>query len=114
MQWAKKIVDVQTSYMLGESPAAVDRVTGILYINPFIYPMMSEEEKKFVIEHECAHIDGQLIDEEATDELASARHFRKGNSLMATVFSLAKILPAGHPRIEKQLLRAEYYDKFKK
>src|SRR4051812_27850720 len=111
MAWAKHITAVKARYDLGATPAAVNRVTGVLFINPAIYNRLTKEEKKFVIAHEMAHLEGEFLEEEPTDALASVNHFKNGGSLKASVYALAKVLPEGHPRIEMQLLRAEIYDK---
>jgi hypothetical protein len=100
---------------LGNSPAAVNPSTGILYINPLIWPRLSEDEKDQIIFHELGHLKGYTTNEMKADEIAHQLYTSgkegKKRSLKSTVYLLQKILPSNHPRIEAQLLRAEKTDR---
>lgn len=108
--WATKVRGVRYRNDLGNSPAAVGRTTGIIFINPRIWPTLTKDEQYFIICHEWAHIKGQLMDEKKTDALAFKRYVKSGRSLKATIYALAKILDLENPRVAAQLYRARKYD----
>ena len=110
VHWAKEVTGVQWRYDLGNSPAAVGRTTGIIFLNPYTWPTLTKDEQYFIICHEWAHIKGQLMDETKTDALAFKKYVKSGRSLKASIYALAKILDNENPRIASQLYRARKYD----
>jgi len=55
---------------LQDSPAAIDRTNGILYINPKLFNRLTPFQKKFVKYHEMGHYKFQTSDELVADAYA--------------------------------------------
>ena len=55
---------------LQDSPAAIDRTNGILYINPTLFNRLTPFQKKFVKYHEMGHYKFQTSDELVADAYA--------------------------------------------
>jgi hypothetical protein len=55
---------------LQDSPAAIDRTNGILYINPILFNRLTPFQKKFVKHHEMGHYKFQTSDELVADAYA--------------------------------------------
>lgn len=53
-----------------DSPAAIDRTNGILYINPILFNRLTPFQKKFVKYHEMGHYKFQTSDELVADAYA--------------------------------------------
>jgi len=66
----KKELEIQYTEDIGSTPAAVDRFAGVLYINPSIFPKLTDFQKKFIIAHEEGHYYLDTSDEFKADEYA--------------------------------------------
>jgi hypothetical protein len=113
--WAKGITAVQFVTDLGDTPAAVDRYSGIIYLNGRMWPTLTKDQKFFVLLHEWAHIQLQSTDEKAVDKLAFEEYSRRGYSLKQSVNALTRLLNFSdrehYERAYLQLQRAIQYDK---
>ena len=65
-----KTIYTTTADFLRESPAAIDRTQGILYINPKLFNRLTPFQKKFVKAHEMGHYKYQTSDEVVADAYA--------------------------------------------
>lgn len=112
---ANKIVEVRLHYFLGASPAAVSHRTGIFYVNPYVWPTLTDDQKYQTIYHEIGHL-ALGTDNEILADAYSHKEYTKNKkrSLKSTVFFLQKILHPEHPRVIKQLERAKKTDQKRK
>lgn len=99
---------------LGNTPARVNRKTGVMYISVKHMQQMPKEHRLFVMLHEMGHMVLQTTDEVAADNWAFNEYARRGHSLNASVKALTSILndqnPEHHWRMYLQLERAKKYD----
>lgn len=114
--WAKKVTGWTWHPGLGNSPAAVSRSTGMLFLNPRIWPNLTDAEKRFILEHEFAHIRGRVTDELATDRLAFAKYVKHPqHSLRAAMSALIKNFNFNNPehmaRLEAMLNMAQQHER---
>jgi hypothetical protein len=97
------------------TPASVDRNTGVLYINLKIWNKIKVwEHRFFILLHEYAHVALNTSDELAVDEYAFKLYAQRGLSLTKSVTALADLLNANNKdhcwRTYKQLERAKEFD----
>ncbi|HNA38721.1 MAG TPA: hypothetical protein PLR84_04385 [Chitinophagales bacterium] len=76
------------------SPAAVNRKTGELFINKKRWSNIKAEHRVFILLHELAHCILDTSDEMAVDALAHTWYLQLGYSLSESVFALTKVLHA--------------------
>ena len=100
---------------IGDSPAAIDRSRGILYLNPDIMRTLTPFQQKFVYWHEMGHYHLDTSDEiqadaYAFDQLAGTEF----QSLKQCLKSLREVLsednPTLKPRYDALLIRAFEWD----
>lgn len=65
-----KTVYTTIAPFIQDSPAAIDRTNGILYINPILFNRLTPFQKKFVKYHEMGHYKFQTSDEVTADAYA--------------------------------------------
>lgn len=98
-----KTVYTTIAPFIQDSPAAVDRTNGILYINPKLYNRLTPFQKKFVKYHELGHYKLQTSDEIAADAYAfdklAGTEFR---SLKQALGCIRQILDDKNPTKKKR------------
>ncbi len=97
------------------TPASVDRNTGVLYINLKVWNKIKVwEHRFFVLLHEYAHVVLNTSDELAVDKLAFELYAKYGCSLTKSVTALSELLNNNNPdhcwRTYLQLERAKEFD----
>jgi hypothetical protein len=108
----KKIVRTEyVSNLPGNSPAAVNPKTGVLYINEPVFSRLPKATQDFIIEHETAHLTADTRSEIKADEVAFASYVKKGKSLKGAVNALYGQLnphtnPEHYQRLYRQTVRA--------
>lgn len=112
-KWASDITQIKYAE-LGDSPAAVDRETGVMYVNPDFEGKLDEDQWYFIFLHELGHLKKQTKNELIADEWAHKQYLKEGRSLKKSVFALTDLLPGTKPedleRVKRQLKRAEIAD----
>lgn len=110
--------------VLDDSPAAVHRKTGVMYVNPEMlqeiarmYNLNAKEKEAFfffVFLHEWAHLVADTDDELTADALAHREYMKRGYSLKQSVFAHTRLLRFDKTedfiRANLQLKRAQQYD----
>jgi hypothetical protein len=100
---------------LGNTPAKVNRTTGVMYISVRHMKAMPKEHRLFVMLHEMGHVVQQTTDEVAADAWAFKQYADMGYSLNASVKALTQVLDDHDPehnwRMYLQLERAKKYDR---
>ncbi len=108
-------VKVVWSDKIGKSPAAIDRVSGVLYLHPVYYRRLSPFHQNFVYWHEVGHYTLDTSDEIKADAYAfdvlAGTEFR---SLKQSLTALSEVLspdnPSLLPRYKALVLRALRWD----
>lgn len=99
---------------LGNTPARVNRRTGVMEISVKHFKEMPMEHRLFVMLHEKAHVELQTTDENLADAQAFKEYADLGYSLRESVKALTRVLNQNNPdhywRMYQQLKRAEQYD----
>jgi hypothetical protein len=99
---------------MGETPAKVNRFTGIIKLNPDKWFKIAKPFRKFIIQHEKGHYYLNTSDELLADSFAS-EHFlgSEKQSLKNSIRALSDVLPFNNPehkiRLERQIKRALQY-----
>ena len=98
-----KTIYTTTADFIQDSPAAIDRERGVLYINPKLFNKLTPFQRKFVKHHELGHYKYQTSDElvadaHAFDELAGTE-FR---SLKQALGCISEILDNSNPSKQKR------------
>lgn len=87
-----------TEPFMQDTPAAVNRDTGIIYINPVLYATLTPFQQKFVLQHELGHYRLQTSSELKADAYAFAQlagtEFR---SLKQSLGCISEILGKDNP-----------------
>jgi|GEM_PF-2369850 len=114
MNWARSISEVVEVPDLGDTPAAVNRKTGVVYINARLKGQLTKDQWFFILLHEQGHLVLQTTDEKAVDAWAFDEYVKRGYKLSESVYALTKVLnfstPEHFERAENQLKRAQQYD----
>jgi hypothetical protein len=84
-------------------PAAVDRKTGILYINQNIWHDLSAATQRFVLNHEAGHLEANTSDEFLADSIAFDKYIKQSDSLKDAVKGMSDGL---------SFTKQEHYDRF--
>lgn len=89
-QWTNKIIGVQilSNDHLRGSYAAVDVITGVMYINRQLWPRLSEDMQYFILCHEFCHLKYNTDNEFSVDNEAFKMYVKTGRSLRQMVQSL--------------------------
>lgn len=98
-----KTIYTTTADFIQDSPAAIDRERGVLYINPKLFNKLTPFQRKFVKHHELGHYKYQTSDElvadaHAFDQLAGTE-FR---SLKQALGCISEILDNSNPSKQKR------------
>lgn len=97
----------RTDGEMRDTPAAVDRETGVMYINPRLYNRLTPFEQKFVRLHEEGHYKLNTSDEIAADGYAFDRlagtEFRSLKQCVQCLNTILDDTKAGH-RVRKEAL----------
>ncbi len=102
-KWAPGITAIEHAD-LGESPAAVNRETGVMYINPDF--KLTGDQWYFIMLHEMGHLAEQTKDELTADAWAHKQYLKeKKRSLKESVFALTDLLTF---QKEEDFIRARY------
>lgn len=72
--------------------AAINRKTGVLYINPLKFFTLSPTHQKFLLYHELGHFVQNTKSEILADRYAMERFFREGGALSDALKAMSKIL----------------------
>lgn len=114
-RWAKGITDIKLVTDLGNTPASVDRDTGVVYINNKMRSRISADEWHFILLHELGHLILQSSDEKEVDAWAFDQYAKRGGKLSKSVYALTNVLNFTSPehleRANLQLRRAQLFDK---
>ncbi|MDJ1494544.1 hypothetical protein QNI19_16485 [Cytophagaceae bacterium DM2B3-1] len=116
-QWAKGITSIRVVEKLPRnSPAAVNKRTGEMLVMRSYWESLNDDQKKFIREHENAHLTAQTKNELLADEIAFNEYVKGGNSLKNAVNVLADTLqpdsnPEHYKRLYNQTVRALAFDK---
>jgi hypothetical protein len=109
--WARGITAIKKAD-LGESPAAVNRETGVMYVNPAF--KLTQDQWYFIMLHELGHIKEQTKDELKADAWAHKQYLKEPKSLKQSVFALTDLLSFAkeedYTRAQMQLIRAQKAD----
>ena len=93
-----KTIYTTTADFIQDSPAAIDRLNGVLYINPKLFNRLTPFQKKFVKWHEIGHYKEQTSDEVIADAFAfdqlAGTEFR---SLKQALGCISEILDSSNP-----------------
>ncbi|MBC8051880.1 MAG: hypothetical protein H7Y13_02330 [Sphingobacteriaceae bacterium] len=112
--WATGITKIIRVADLGNTPARVNRRTGVMYLSLKHMKAMPKEHRLFVMLHEQAHVELQTTDEVKADAAAFKKYADRGYSLKASVKALTRVLNGENHehawRMYCQLKRAEQYD----
>lgn len=96
------------------TPAIVDRKTGVCYVNLNTFEKLSFPEKMFVLLHEAGHVTLQTTNEIDADNWAFTQYANLGYPLSESIYSLSKILKFNkqndYDRLKAQFERAFKYD----
>lgn len=115
MNRAKRITKVVYTEDLNNTPAAVNRSTGVLYIKPSVFNSFSHAQQAFIILHERAHVELDTDNEFLADEEAFRQYVKKGFPLSQSIYALSRVLTMNSPehlqRVIAQLQRAKQFDK---
>lgn len=99
---------------LGNTPARVNRKTGVMYISLKHMKAMPENHRLFVMLHEMGHVVCQTENEMEADAWAFKEYAKRGHSLTDSVHALTRVLDDRDPehnwRMYLQLQRAKEYD----
>jgi len=113
--WAKHISQVVWENDLGNTPAKVNRRTGVMYLSKKHMAALPKELRLFIMLHEMAHVELQSTNEMEVDAWAFKKYADMGYSLKASVKALTGILNDQNPehwlRMGLQLERAKAYDR---
>ena len=113
--WAKEITRVEWVPTLGDTPARVNRKTGVMYLSMSHMLPLPKEIRLIIMLHEMAHVELQTTDEEACDAWAFKKYADMGYSLTAAVKATTRVLNDQNPehlrRMQLQLQRAIEYDR---
>lgn len=97
---------MQTIYTsdIGQTPAAIDRLQGILYINPTTFDQLTPFQQKFIVEHEMGHYLLNTSDEIAADAYAfdklAGTEFQ---SLKQSLGCILEVLKPHHPGYKQRI-----------
>ena len=94
---------------IGSTPASVDRMTGIIYINPDVFYQLTPFQQKFVLQHELGHYNLQTTSEieadaYAFDQLAGTEY----RSLKQALGSISEVL-SDENHTKQERYEALYY-----
>lgn len=102
---------------LGNTPASVNRETGVMYISLHHAKRMPFEHVLFMMLHEKAHVELQTTNEIEADERAFQEYAQLGYSLTESVKALTQVLNENNKehawRMYLALERAKKYDLLK-
>ncbi len=102
-KWAPGITAIEHAD-LGESPAAVNRETGVMYINPNF--KLTSDQWYFIMLHEMGHLKEQTKDELTADAWAHKQYLKESKrSLKESVFALTDLLTF---QKDEDFIRARY------
>lgn len=110
----KQFTDIQENLFI-DTPAAVCRKTGVLYINPRYFDKLSQASKNFVIAHEYGHLQNNSSNEKAADEYALWKRIGLGDDSISVLKSFYDALPfTTDEQIERgeKLLRSVFKKEF--
>lgn len=111
---AQTISKITRRFDLGATPARVNRSTGEMYINAFMWPRLTPEQRIFIMLHELGHVKLQTSDEFAADAFAFKKYADMGYSLKASITALSRVLPFTNQeqrdRLVAQYDRAAMFD----
>lgn len=109
--WAPGITAIKHAD-LGDSPAAVNRETGVMYVNPSF--KLNSDQWYFIMLHELGHIKQKTKNELEADAWAHKQYLKENKSLKQSVFALTDLLtfnkPEDYVRAKMQLQRAQAAD----
>lgn len=98
-----KTIYTTSADFIRNSPAAIDRANGVLYINPKLFNRLTPFQKKFVKYHEMGHYKFQTSDELVADAYAfdqlAGTEFR---SLKQALGCISEILDNSNPSKQKR------------
>lgn len=100
---------------IGSTPAAINRKTGVLYLNPKVFYQYPKEWQRYILLHELGHYVLKTKDELKADDFAFRHFVRQGGSLEESAKALYKVLdvnnnPEHYERALAQLQRAKEWD----
>lgn len=106
----------QSDGMMSDTPAAIDRETGTLFINRRLYEKLTKFQRKFVILHERGHYELNTDIEEEADAFAFdhlvGTEYRSMKQMIETLETILDPNRIGHQaRIEALYRRALAWDK---
>ena len=90
-KWARGITAI-VEEDLGDSPAAVNRETGVMYVNPAFKGKLDKDQWYFIALHELGHLTRQTRSELEADEWAHTQYLKEGRSLKKSVTALTDLL----------------------
>ena len=90
-KWARGITAI-VEEDLGDSPAAVNRETGVMYVNPAFKGKLDKDQWYFIALHELGHLTRQTRSELEADEWAHKQYLKEGRSLKKSVTALTDLL----------------------
>jgi hypothetical protein len=109
-EWARGITQVVKVPDLGNTPARVNRRTGVMYLSMKHVADMPKDLRLIVMLHEMGHVVLQTQVEADADAWAFKKYADMGHSLKASVRALTRILDENNPehwqRMYLQLQRA--------
>ena len=99
---------------LGNTPAAVNFKTGVMYLSERHIKNMDPDVLRWIILHEKGHYENGNSDEHAADAYAFEQYVKEGRSLKKSVLAFSGVLPMSSPqqieRWSNQMHRALKYD----
>lgn len=114
MEWAKGIKQIVWVDDLGDTPAKVNRRTGVMFASRKHLSAMPKEFVVFIFLHEKAHVELQTTNEYQADAQAFKEYADLGYSLKMSVKALTQVLNdknlEHNYRMYQQLQRAKKYD----
>lgn len=112
----KEFSDIQENIFMN-TPAAVNRKTGVLYINPNYFNGLTNASKNFVIAHEYGHLINNSSNEKNADDYALWKQIGLGNDSIDVLKSFYDAMPfTTDEQVERgeKLLRTVFFNEFKK
>lgn len=88
----KNFTDIQENIFI-DTPAAVNRKTGVLYINPSLFGKLTDASQNFVIAHEYGHLINNTSNEKAADDYALWRQIGLGEDSIDVLRSFYDAMP---------------------
>lgn len=110
----KNFTDIQENLFIN-TPAAVNRKTGVLYINPRLFGKLKDASQNFVIAHEYGHLINNSSNEKAADDYALWRQIGLGEDSIDVLRSFYDAMPFNTPeQVERgeKLLRTVFRNEF--